>query len=117
MVKRCAFLCKADLTSLMVGEFPTLQGIMGREYALRSGEQEETAQGIFEHYLPASMGNQLPRTITGTLVGLADRLDTLIGFFGLGQIPTGSADPYALRRQAQAVILLIWDKGYSLSVG
>ena len=116
MVKRCAFLCKADLTSLMVGEFPTLQGIMGREYALRSGEQEETAQGIFEHYLPASMGSQLPGTTTGTLVGLADRLDTLIGFFGLGQIPTGSADPYALRRQAQAVVLLIWDKGYSLSV-
>ena len=116
MVKRCAFLCKADLTSLMVGEFPTLQGVMGREYALRSGEDEETAQGIFEHYLPASMGNQLPRTITGTLVGLADRLDTLTGFFGLGQIPSGSADPYGLRRQAQAVILLTWDREYSWSV-
>lgn len=116
MVKRCAFLCKADLTSLMVGEFPTLQGIMGREYALRSGEDEETAQGIFEHYLPASIGNLLPATVPGALVGLADRLDTLTGFFGLGQIPTGSADPYALRRQAQAVILLSWDKGYSWSV-
>jgi glycyl-tRNA synthetase beta chain len=115
-VRRCAFLCKADLTSLMVGEFPTLQGIMGREYALRSGEKEETAQGIFEHYLPVSMGGPLPVTITGTIVGLADRLDTLIGFFGLGQIPTGSADPYALRRQAQAVIQLIWNRGYSLSM-
>jgi glycyl-tRNA synthetase beta chain len=62
------------------------------------------------------LGNQLPGTITGTLVGLADRLDTLTGFFGLGQIPTGSADPYALRRQAQAVILIIWDKGYPLSL-
>ncbi len=110
MVRRCAFLCKADLTSLMVGEFPNLQGIMGREYALRSGEQEETARGIFEHYLPASSGSPLPETTTGTLVGLADRLDTLTGFFGLGQIPSGSADPYALRRQAQAVILLIWER-------
>jgi len=116
LVRRCSLLCKADLTSLMVGEFPTLQGIMGREYALRSGEIEETAQGILEHYLPASMGSRLPQTTTGALVGLADRLDTLTGFFGLGQIPTGSADPYALRRQAQAVILIIWDKGYSLSL-
>ncbi len=116
MIRRCALLCKADLTSLMVGEFPTLQGIMGREYALRSGEEEETAQGIFEHYLPVSVGSALPRTITGALVGLADRLDTLVGFFGLGQIPTGSADPYALRRQAQAVILILWDKGYPLSL-
>jgi glycyl-tRNA synthetase beta chain len=116
MVRQCALLCKADLTSLMVGEFPTLQGIMGREYALRSGEKEETAQGILEHYLPAAVGGRLPETTTGALVGLADRLDTLVGFFGLDQIPTGSADPYALRRQAQAVILIIWDKGYSLSL-
>lgn len=116
MIRRCAFLCKADLTSLMVGEFPTLQGVMGREYALRSGEQEETAQGIFEHYLPISAGSPLPLTTTGSVVGLADRLDSLVGFFGLGQIPTGSADPYALRRQAQAVIQVIWDKGYSLSM-
>jgi glycyl-tRNA synthetase beta chain len=116
MVKRCAFLCKADLISLMVGEFPNLQGIMGREYALRSGEEEETAQGIFEHYLPVSGSSSMPETITGTIVGLADRLDTLAGFFGLGQIPTGSADPYALRRQAQAVIQLIWNKGVSLSM-
>ncbi|MBI4767094.1 MAG: glycine--tRNA ligase subunit beta [Deltaproteobacteria bacterium] len=116
MVKRCAFLCKADLISLMVGEFPNLQGIMGREYALRSGEEEETARGIFEHYLPVSVGSPMPETITGTIVGLADRLDTLTGFFGLGQIPSGSADPYALRRQAQAVIQIIWNKGYSLSI-
>lgn len=115
MVKRSAWLCKADLTSLMVGEFPTLQGIMGREYALRSHEPEEVAQGIFEHYLPTTVSGTLPRTTTGALVGLADRLDTLVGFFGLGQIPTGSADPYALRRQAQAMVLIIWDKGYSFS--
>lgn len=116
MVKRCAFLCKADLISLMVGEFPNLQGIMGREYALRSGEEEETAQGIFEHYLPLSVGSPMPETVTGTIVGLADRLDTLAGFFGLGLIPTGSADPYALRRQAQAVIQLIWNQRYSFSM-
>ncbi|MBA4395388.1 MAG: glycine--tRNA ligase subunit beta, partial [Desulfobacca sp.] len=116
MVKRSSWLCKADLTSLMVGEFPDLQGIMGREYALRSGEPEEVSQGIFEHYLPGSMGSALPRTATGALVGLADRLDTLAGFFGLGQIPTGSADPYALRRQAQAIILIFWDREYSLSL-
>jgi glycyl-tRNA synthetase beta chain len=116
MVRRCALLCKADLTSLMVGEFPTLQGIMGREYALRSGEKEETAQGILEHYLPSAVKSRLPRTATGALVGLADRLDTLVGFFGLEQIPTGSADPYALRRQAQAVILILWDKDYPLSL-
>lgn len=115
MVKRSAWLCKADLTSLMVGEFPTLQGIMGREYALRSHEPEEVAQGIFEHYLPTTVSGPLPRTITGALVGLADRLDTLVGFFGLGQIPTGSADPYALRRQAQAIVLIIWDQGYAFS--
>ncbi|MFH0787614.1 MAG: glycine--tRNA ligase subunit beta [Pseudomonadota bacterium] len=116
LVRRASWLCKADLTSLMVGEFPDLQGIMGREYARRSGEPEEVAQGIFEHYLPSSLGSSLPQTTTGALVGLADRLDTLVGFFGLAQIPTGSADPYALRRQAQAVIVIIWDRGYSLSV-
>jgi glycyl-tRNA synthetase beta chain len=116
MVRRSAWLCKADLTSLMVGEFPTLQGVMGREYALRSRENEEVAQGIYEHYMPFSADGPRPQTDTGALVGLADRLDTLVGFFGLGQIPTGSADPYALRRQAQAVILIIWDKGYSLSL-
>ncbi len=116
LVRRTAWLCKADLTSLMVGEFPVLQGVMGREYASRSGEPEEVAQGITEHYLPASVGDVLPWTTTGALAGLADRLDTLVGFFGLGQIPTGSADPYALRRQAQAVILIIWGKGYSLSL-
>ncbi|MEW6187259.1 MAG: glycine--tRNA ligase subunit beta [Thermodesulfobacteriota bacterium] len=115
-IRRCALLCKADLTSHMVGEFPDLQGIMGREYALRSGEARETAQGILDHYLPTSVGGTMPETVCGALVGLADRLDTLVGFFGVGQIPTGSADPYALRRQAQGCILILWEKGYSLSV-
>jgi glycyl-tRNA synthetase beta chain len=114
--KRAAWLCKADLTSLMVGEFPDLQGIMGREYASRSGEPAEVSQAIFDHYLPAAVGSALPQTDSGALVGLADRLDTLTGFFGLGQIPTGSADPYALRRQAQAIILIAWDRQYRLSL-
>lgn len=115
LVRRCARLCKADLTSLMVGEFPDLQGVMGREYARRSGEPDEVAEGIFEHYLPLSSSGGLPRTDTGAIVGLADRLDTLAGFFGLDLIPTGSADPYALRRQAQGVILVVWAKGYPFS--
>lgn len=116
LVKRCAFLAKADLTSLMVGEFPDLQGVMGREYARRAGEAEEVAQGIYEHYLPLTAGGALPHSDCGAIVGLADRLDSLVGFFGVGLIPSGSADPYALRRQAQGVILVIWDRGYPLSV-
>ncbi|HMK65292.1 MAG TPA: glycine--tRNA ligase subunit beta, partial [Thermodesulfobacteriota bacterium] len=115
-VQRCAWLCKADLTSLMVGEFPTLQGVMGKEYALKSNELKDVAQGIYEHYLPLSAGGALPQTEEGALVSLADRLDTLAGFFGIGQIPSGSADPYALRRHAQAVVLLIWHKQYALSL-
>jgi glycyl-tRNA synthetase beta chain len=115
-VKRCARLCKADLTSLMVGEFPSLQGIMGREYALKTKELYEISQGIYEHYLPLSATGALPKTDAGALVSLADRLDTLAGFFGIGQIPTGSADPYALRRHAQAVVLIIWDKAYPVSL-
>jgi glycyl-tRNA synthetase beta chain len=111
-VKRCARLAKADLTSHMVGEFPSLQGVMGREYARLSGEDPEVAQGIFEHYLPLSAQDLPPASDTGALVGLADRLDTLAGFFSLNQIPTGSADPYALRRQAQGVILITWARDY-----
>ena len=111
-VRRCARLAKADLTSHMVGEFPSLQGVMGREYARLSGEDPEVAQGIFEHYLPLSAQDLPPGSDTGALVGLADRLDTLTGFFSLNQIPSGSADPYALRRQAQGVILITWARDY-----
>ena len=111
-VRRCARLAKADLTSHMVGEFPSLQGVMGREYARLSGEDPEVAQGIFEHYLPLSAQDPTPGSDTGALVGLADRLDTLAGFFSLNQVPTGSADPYALRRQAQGTILITWAREY-----
>ena len=114
--RRCARLAKADLTTHMVGEFPTLQGVMGREYARLSGEDPEVAQGISEHYLPLSAQDLPPASDTGALVGLADRFDTLAGFFSLNQIPTGSADPYALRRQAQGVILITWAREYSYSL-
>ncbi|MBI5582954.1 MAG: glycine--tRNA ligase subunit beta, partial [Deltaproteobacteria bacterium] len=112
-VARCAWLAKADLTTQMVGEFPTLQGIMGAAYARLDGEDPEAAQGILEHYLPLSASDRLPQTQAGALVGLADRLDSLAGFFAIGQIPTGSADPYALRRQAQGAILVAWGKDYT----
>jgi len=116
-VRRCARLAKADLTSHMVGEFPSLQGVMGREYARLSGEDPEVAQGIFEHYLPLSAQDLPPGSDIGALVGLADRLDTLAGFFSLNQIPSGSADPYALRRQAQGVILITWARDYDFHLG
>lgn len=102
--ERAAFLCKADLVTQVVYEFPELQGVMGREYALRSGEDPEVAEAIFEHYLPRHAHDQLPQSIPGILVSLADKADTIVGCFGVGLAPTGSADPYALRRQALGVI-------------
>ncbi|MBE9049145.1 glycine--tRNA ligase subunit beta [Nostocales cyanobacterium LEGE 11386] len=106
--QRAALLCKADLVSQMVYEFPELQGIMGEKYALASGEEPEVARAIFEHYLPTGAGGDLPATLTGQVVGLADRLDTLVSIFGVGLIPTGSSDPFALRRAANAVINITW---------
>lgn len=116
-VHRAATLCKADLVSGMVGEFASLQGVMGREYARLAGEDPEVAEAIFEHYLPRHAGDQLPRGEVGALVGLADRLDTICGCFGVGLIPSGTADPYGLRRQALAIINILMDKGYHLDLG
>ncbi|HZX35447.1 MAG TPA: glycine--tRNA ligase subunit beta [Thermodesulfobacteriota bacterium] len=110
IVVRSAFLAKADLTSGMVGEFPKLQGVMGKEYAMRSGEAAEVAIAIYEHYLPIQAGGDLPETDAGALVSMADKLDTICGCFGVGLIPTGAADPYALRRQALGIIFIIMDK-------
>lgn len=107
-IQRGALLCKADLVSQMVYEFPELQGIMGSKYALEGGEPEAVATAIFEHYLPRGAGDQLPSTLVGQVVGLADRLDTLVSIFGLGLLPTGSSDPFALRRAANAVINITW---------
>lgn len=107
-IQRAALLCKADLVTQMVGEFPELQGVMGQKYAAASGEPEAVANAIFEHYLPRGAGDKLPETLTGQIVGLADRLDTLISIFGLGMLPTGSSDPFALRRAANAVVNITW---------
>ncbi|MEP0751100.1 glycine--tRNA ligase subunit beta [Trichocoleus sp. Lan] len=107
-IERATLLCKADLVTQMVGEFPELQGIMGQKYALASNESEAVATAIFEHYLPRGAGDSLPQTITGQVVALADRLDTLVSIFGLGMLPTGSSDPFALRRAANAVVNITW---------
>ena len=108
-ILRAALLCKADLVSQMVYEFPELQGVMGSKYAAASGESEAVATAMVEHYLPKGAGSKLPQTLTGRVVGLADRLDTLVSIFGLGMLPTGSSDPFALRRAANAVISITWD--------
>ena len=101
---QAARLSKADLATAMVGEFPELQGEMGRVYARRHGLPEPVAEALYEHYLPRGADDELPQSLAGTLVGLADRLDSIVGCFGIGLLPTGSKDPYALRRQAIAVI-------------
>jgi len=107
-IERAALLCKADLVTQMVYELPEMQGIMGQKYALASGEPEAVATAIFEHYLPKGAGDNLPQTLTGQVVGIADKLDTLVSIFGLGMLPTGSSDPFALRRAANAIINIIW---------
>ncbi len=116
-VSRAAELCKADLVTGMVGEFPEVQGIMGREYALLQGEPPEVARAIAEHYLPTQAGGVLPTSDIGAIVSIADKLDSIAGCFGVGLIPTGTADPYALRRAALGIIAIILDRGYPLSLG
>jgi glycyl-tRNA synthetase beta chain len=112
--QRAAWLCKADLITQMVGEFPTLQGIMGMVYARQSGEPDEVAQAIREHYLPLASQGALPEGLIGTLVSLADKLDNLAGFFAIGLQPTGTADPYALRRQCLGILSILLKKEISL---
>ena len=114
--ERGAFLCKADLVTQMVYEFPDLQGIMGREYARLSGEKQEVADAIYELYLPRFAGDKLPDSRAGDIVSIADKIDTIIGCFGVGLIPTGSEDPYALRRQTLAIANIILGKSYQISV-
>jgi glycyl-tRNA synthetase beta chain len=116
VVERIAELSKADLTTHMVGEFGSLAGIMGREYSLVAGEDPRVARGIFEHYLPRFSKDVLPEDIPGAVVGLADRLDSLVGCFSSGIIPTGSQDPYGLRRAAQGIVSLIIGKNMELSI-
>jgi glycyl-tRNA synthetase len=102
--RRAARLCKADLATQMVVEHTSLQGVMGRQYALESGEPSEVAQAILEHYQPRSADDELPKSKAGLAVGLADRLDSLAGLFSVGLVPTGSADPYGLRRDALGLV-------------
>ena len=115
-IQRAALLCKADLVTQMVGEFPELQGVMGEKYAQSSGESPEVATAIAEHYLPRGAGDRLPATLTGQVVGLADRLDTLVGIFSLGMIPSGSSDPFALRRAANAIVNITWAANLPLNL-
>ena len=115
-VSRAAWLCKSDLTCQMVNEFPKLQGVMGRIYAARSGEPEAVARAIEEHYLPAHAGGALPETPAGALLSMADKLDTICGCFGIGLIPTGTTDPYALRRQAVGIIQIMLARTISTSL-
>ncbi|MBW1636156.1 MAG: glycine--tRNA ligase subunit beta, partial [Deltaproteobacteria bacterium] len=113
---RAALLCKTDLLSEMVGEFPSLQGVMGAAYALNDGEKEEVAIAIGEHYMPKRAGADIPESDLGAILGLADRFDTLVGCFGIGQVPSGTADPFGLRRISLAILHIIEGKGYSLSL-
>jgi glycyl-tRNA synthetase beta chain len=108
---RAAHLCKADLGSSVVGEFPELQGVMGKHYARLAGQPDGVAIAIEEHYFPKGQGGALPSTVEGALVALADRIDTLVGCFAAGLAPSGSADPFGLRRAAIGVLAILLDRG------
>ncbi len=113
---RAALLAKADLVTDMVGEFPELQGIMGGYYARHDGESEAVALAIEDHYKPRFAGDELPRGEAGVVVALADKLETLVGLFGIGQVPTGDKDPFALRRHALGVIRMLVEKDLPLDL-
>jgi len=115
LVERTARLCKADLVIQMVYEFPELQGIMGGYYAAHAGEPDEVAKGIKEHYRPAFAGDKLPDTSVGAVVAIADKLDTILGCIGVRLIPSGSEDPYGLRRHALGIIQIVLAKGWQFS--
>lgn len=114
--ERAALLSKTDLLSGVVREFPELQGIMGKYYAVNDSEDVAVACAIMEQYLPAYHGDRLPETEVGTILSLADKLDNIVSFFSVGLIPSGSEDPFALRRQTLAVIAIILNKGYDISL-
>ena len=114
--ERAAMLAKADLRTLMVGEFPELQGIMGEYYAKHDNEDAEVALAIREHYQPRYAGDELPSTLVSLSTALADKLETLIGLFGIGQMPTGEKDPFALRRHALGVLRMLMEKALPVSL-
>ena len=111
---QAALLAKSDLVTDMVGEFPELQGIMGRYYALNDDQPADVADAIEDHYKPRFAGDELPRSLTGVAVALADKLETLVGMFGIGNLPTGDKDPFALRRHALGVIRMLVEKDLPL---
>ena len=114
---QAARLAKTDLLTDMVGEFPELQGIMGQYYALHDGLDAEVAQAIADHYKPRFAGDDLPRSHVGLVVAMADKLETLVGMFGIGNVPTGDKDPFALRRHALGVTRMLLDKELPIGVG
>ena len=116
LVEQAAKIAKADLLTDMVGEFPELQGIMGRYYALNDGEHPDVAAACMEHYAPRFAGDELPKTEVGTVLALADKLETLIGIWGIGLAPTGEKDPFALRRHALGICRILVEKKIKLSV-
>lgn len=115
-VSRAADICKFDLVTQMVYEFPELQGVMGEDYARKTGEKESVARAVFEHYQPRFAGESVPASIVGSTVSLADKLDAIVGFFGIGIVPTGSQDPYALRRQAAGIVQILLDHKLNLTL-
>jgi glycyl-tRNA synthetase beta chain len=115
-VVRAAMLSKSDLVSQVVGEFPKLQGIMGRIYAAAAGESPRVATAIEEHYRPVYSGAPLPGTLAGAILSIADKIDSICGCFSVGLVPTGASDPYALRRQGIGILQIMKDKGFSFSL-
>jgi len=115
-VERAAQLCKADLVSSMVYEFPEMQGIAGSHYARNDGETEEVASAILEHYMPKFAGDDVPRSTFGAIIAIADRIDTVTGIFGIGEKPTGSKDPFALRRASLGILRILVEKSYPLDL-
>ncbi|WP_236236194.1 glycine--tRNA ligase subunit beta [Pseudomonas faucium] len=113
---RAGLLSKCDLATEMVGEFPEMQGVAGYYYALNDGEPQDVAQALNEQYMPRGAGAELPQTLTGAAVAIADKLDTLVGIFGIGMLPTGSKDPYALRRAALGVLRILIEKQLDLDL-
>ena len=116
LAERAAYLSKADLATAMVYEFPELRGVMGREYARRNGEDERVALALYEQYLPAAAGDATPSDLVGAVLGVADRLDTIAGGFKAGLQPTGSQDPYGIRRAARTINEIIWATGMDLDL-
>ncbi|WP_422660336.1 glycine--tRNA ligase subunit beta [Paenibacillus sp. EC2-1] len=115
-VSRAADICKFDLVTQMVYEFPELQGVMGEDYARKAGEKESVAKAVFEHYQPRFAGDSVPSTNVGSIISIADKIDTIVGCFSIGIIPTGSQDPYALRRQAQGIVQIILEHKLPVSL-